>query len=114
MKKNLNITINTDIYLDGEPKIHLPDFQFEKEVILVKEELPIEKGENVEKKGDKNPLIEAHVGMTYSEIEKRMIITTLIYYQCDLAMTAKILGICEKTLYNKMILYKIKIDKHPQ
>ncbi len=56
------------------------------------------------------PLIEAQVGMSYPEIEKRSIVATLHYCNGNRKNAAKMLGICERTLYNKMRQYKIRIE----
>jgi DNA-binding NtrC family response regulator len=49
--------------------------------------------------------IEVEVGATIDEVEKRVILQTLVYTRGDRSRAAQILGIGRKTLYRKLQLY---------
>jgi DNA-binding NtrC family response regulator len=51
-----------------------------------------------------------HVGMSLEEMEKRVLLGTLEYFNQDKARTAEVLGISLKTIYNKLARYASSED----
>ncbi len=47
------------------------------------------------------------VGMSLEDIERRMLLKTLKYYNDDKTRTARVLGVSVKTIYNKLVRYGI-------
>ncbi len=69
--------------------------------------LPKHLPDRIVKGRHKRPDISFPVGTPLSEIEKEMIVKTLIWSNNNRKKTAELLGICRKALYNKLKKYQI-------
>jgi len=50
--------------------------------------------------------IRFHVGMTFDDVEREMLLKTLAFHRNNKCRAARVLGITTKTIYNRLLRYR--------